>query len=57
MKNIWKIIDNLLIRAISLTGVPPQGLGDYIEVDCLPEYLDPESPRRRPARRLRFAHP
>ncbi len=57
MKNIWKLIDNLLIRAVSLTGVPVRGLGDYIEVDCLPEYLDPESPRRRPARRLRFAHP
>ena len=57
MKNIWKLIDRLLIRAVSLTGMSPQGLADYIEVDHLPEYLDPESPRRRPARRLRFAHP
>ncbi len=57
MKSIWKLIDNLLIRAAVLTGVSPQGLADYIEVDCLPEYLDPESPRRRPANRLRFAHP
>ena len=57
MKSIWRFIDNLLIRAISLTGVPPHGLADYIDVECLPEYLNPESPQRRPARRLRFAHP
>ncbi len=54
MKRIWRLIDHLLIRLISLTGVLAH---DYIEVDCLPEYLDPESPRRRPANRLRFAHP
>ncbi len=57
MKRIWKLIDRLLIRLVSLTGVQAQGLAEYIEVDCLPEYLDPESPRRRPPRRLRFALP
>ncbi len=62
MKSIQRFLDNLLIYAISLTGVQVYGLTDYIEVDCLPEYpgrghLDPESPRRRPALRLRFAHP
>ncbi len=54
MKSIWRLLDNLLIRLISLTGVP---VHDYVEVDCLPEYLDPESPHRRPERRLRFALP
>ncbi len=57
MKSILRLIDNLLIQLISLTGVQVYGLADYIEVDCLPEYLDPESPRRRPPHRLRFAHP
>ncbi len=57
MKSIWKLIDKLLIQVISLTGTQVYGLADYVEVDCLPEYLDPESPRRRPARRLRFALP
>ncbi len=57
MKRIWRLIDHLLIRLISLAGVPAYGLDDYIEVDCLPEYLDPESPQRRPPRRLHFALP
>ncbi len=56
MKSILRFFDTLLIHAISLTGVQVYGLTDYIEVDCKPEYLDPESPWRRPARRLRFAH-
>ena len=57
MKHLWTLFDNLLIRAISLAGVQvPIGV-DEIQVDCLPEYLDPESRRRRPERPLRFALP
>ncbi len=55
MKNIWRLIDNLLIQVISLTGVQVYGLADYIEVDCLPEYRDPRS-SRPPRQRIRFAH-
>ena len=57
MSIFWRLFDNLMIRAISITGIQVQGLVDYIEVECLPEYLDPESPHRRPRRRLRFALP
>ncbi len=57
MKSILRFIDYLLIHAISLTGVQVYGLTDYTEVDCRPEYFDPESPRRCPAHRVRFAHP
>lgn len=55
MKRIWRLIDNLLIRVISLFGTPTHGLAGYLEVDVLPEYLDPESVQHRPARRMRFA--
>ena len=57
MSIFWRLFDNLMIRAISITGIQVQGLVDYIEVECLHEYLDPESPHRRPRRRLRFALP
>ncbi len=54
MKSIRRLIDHLLIRLVSLTGVPTQGLAGYMEVDCLPGYLDPESPQHRPSYRPRF---
>ena len=54
MKSIRRLIDHLLIRFTSWTGAPVQGLADYLEVDCLPGYLDPESPQRRPSFRPRF---
>ncbi len=54
MQCIRKLIDNLLIRVISLTGVQVYGLVDYLEVDCLPAYRDPRT--SRPAHsRLRLA--
>ena len=57
MKSIWKLIDRLLIHVISLTGTRVCGPIDYVEVECLPQYLDSDAPQRRPARRLRFALP
>ncbi len=45
MKCIWKLIDNLLIHVISLTGVQAYGLADYARMDCLPEYRDPRWPQ------------
>ena len=59
MKTIARLFDRLLTYAVSLIGGPAPGLSDYVEVYCLPDYLEPRSHHHpRPARRrMRFAHP
>jgi hypothetical protein len=54
MKILCRLLDQLLIRAISLTGIQVYGLDVDAGVDVWPEVVDPESLRRRPAPRLRF---
>ena len=53
MKTLCRLLDPLLIRAISWTGVQVYGLGDVVDHGVLPEVLVAASPRRR----LRFALP
>ncbi len=50
MKSISRLIDTLLLYAVSWLGGPVHGLSDDIESDYLPEY-------RKPHGRMRFAHP
>ena len=54
MKSFWKVFDRLLIHLVSLTGLQVQGFADFLDVDCLPEYLDPKTLERRPSYRPRF---
>lgn len=47
MKYIARFIDRLLIRAARWIGGPVHGLPGFVDVDVLPEYVEP---RRMPPR-------